>query len=185
MSSMSAESVPAAPARAFAYWRRWFFPVALATLLLDQATKSWLFSLPSDARLPSWIVRAENSGVAWSIGHQLPLLVAAITLVLIPVLCWVWWRWFRPIGPLENLAFGAILGGAVGNGIDRVLAQFGQLGGVRDFIRVDLGFPPADPWPTFNIADAGITCGFLILVMLSFRKPAASAAPSARLASDR
>ncbi|MBA2479517.1 MAG: signal peptidase II [Planctomycetes bacterium] len=150
---------------------------------MDQWTKWWLFSLPDTRGLPSWISRAENTGVAWSIGHQVPALVALVTLILIPVLCWVWWRYFRPIGPWENLAFGAILGGAVGNGIDRLLAQLGHLRGVRDFIYVDLGVWPADPWPTFNIADAGISCGFLVLVVLSFRKPQ-PAASSARLVSD-
>ncbi len=165
-------------------WPLWFLPAALATLVLDQATKWWLFALPADAPLPGWIERAVNPGVAWSIGRDAPAMVALITVVLIPVLCWVWWRYFRTAGAWENLAFGAILGGAFGNGIDRALARFGTIGGVRDFIHVDLGVAPFHPWPTFNIADAGITCGFVILVILNFRKHQ-PAPTTAGLVSDR
>jgi signal peptidase II len=175
-------SVAAAPSASFLAWPRWFVPIAIATLVLDQLSKWWLFSLPGDASLPAWIQRAENTGVAWSIGHRMPAAVAAVTIVLIPILCWVWWRHFRLSGAWENLAFGAILGGAFGNGIDRMLAQAGRLHGVRDFIYVDLGVWPANPWPTFNIADSGICCGFLVLVALSFRKPQ-PAPGSARLVS--
>ena len=164
----------------FTRWGRWFWPVALAVLVLDQVSKWWLFSLPS-SQLPSWLSCIQNRGVAWSMGERFPNAVALLTVVLIPVLIGVWWKWFRPLGSWENLAFGAILGGAIGNGFDRVCARFGwfDLTGVRDFIHVDLGFWPLDPWPTFNIADAGITCGFLVLVVLSFAKPHAAAQPVA------
>jgi signal peptidase II len=69
----------------------------------------------------------------------------------------------------ENLAFGLVLGGALGNAIDRVAFRLGRLGGVRDFIHVDLGFWPLNPFPTFNLADSGITVGFALLVLLSLR----------------
>jgi signal peptidase II len=83
----------------------------------------------------------------------------------------VWWKQFRPLGPWENLAFGAVMGGAIGNAIDRVLSQFGMVGGVRDFIYVDLNMIGIDYiWPTFNVADAGICCGVILLVALSFFK---------------
>jgi signal peptidase II len=167
-------TTPSAP---FAAWARWFVPAAALVLALDQATKWWLFSLPRGTRFPSWIALAENKGVAWSIGHRTPEFVAIATAVLIPILAWVWWTRFRRAGAWENLAFGLILGGAVGNAIDRGLAMAHACGleGVRDFINVDLGFAPFDPWPTFNLADAGISGGFLVLVALSFRKPRAVA----------
>ena len=57
----------------------------------------------------------------------------------------------------------------------------GSLAGVRDFIHVDLGFWPLNPWPTFNIADAGITGGFLVLAALSLAKPKPGPTPGARV----
>lgn len=161
-------------------WGRWFWPIALVTLVLDQASKWWLFSRP-DADFPTWIQLHFNKGIAWSGFDQHPNMVAASTLVLIPILTWVWWRWYRPLGRCENLAFGAILGGAVGNGIDRVILTPLHLSeGVRDFIHVDLGFFPFHPWPTFNIADSGITVGFAVLVLTGLRSrphPAVHAPP--------
>lgn len=150
-------------------WGRWFWPIAVATLMLDQASKWWLFT-SSAAAFPPWIERHFNTGIAWSGFERHPHLVAASTLVLIPLLTWVWWRWYRPLGRAENLAFGAILGGAVGNAIDRVILTPLELSqGVRDFIHVDLGFSPFHPWPTFNIADSGITVGFALLVLTGLR----------------
>jgi signal peptidase II len=177
----------AAPSADFAAWARWFWPAALVVLALDQATKWWLFSLPSETRLPSWIVLAQNRGVAWSVGDRSPGLVALATSVLIPVLAWVWWSRFRRLGAWENLAFGLILGGALGNAFDRGAAFLHcfNLSGVRDFIYVDLGFWPAHPWPTFNVADSGITIGFLVLVALSFRKPRAAPPVGIAAVSDR
>jgi signal peptidase II len=171
----------AAPTADFASWTRWFWPAALIVLALDQATKWWLFSLPRSTRFPPWIELAQNRGVAWSVGEHAPSAVALVTLVLIPVLAWVWWTRFRRLGAAENLAFGLILGGAVGNAFDRACAYLQCFGlvGVRDFIFIDLGFPPFHPWPTFNIADSGITIGFLLLVALSFRKPRPAAAAGA------
>ena len=156
----------------FVHWLRWFANAALVVLVLDLLTKHLFFGPLAGAALPGWIRQAYNPGVAWSLFAEHPWLVIGLTLVLIPVLATVWWRQYRTVGRWENLAFGAILGGAVGNAYDRILMHFGHLEGVRDFLHVDLGFQPFHPWPTFNIADSGICVGFAILVLLSFRKPA-------------
>jgi signal peptidase II len=171
----------------FPAWKRWFIPAALGVLILDQLSKWWLFSLPLSMRLPSFLSRVENKGVAWSIGHNNPGLVVALTAVLIPVLSGIWWLYFRRQGPSENLAFGLILGGAIGNAFDRICSHFGwfDLHGVRDFINIDLGVSPANPWPTFNIADTGITLGFLILVGMSFIKTSPPSTARTSAVSDR
>ena len=170
---MSEASVGTAAATTPGSWARWFVPPLAAVLVLDQITKFWIFSLSRDA-LPVWMDQHHNTGVAWGIGNQAPLLVTLVTLVLIPLLTWVWWRQFRLGGAAENLAFGAVLGGALGNAIDRVLTQFGQMAGVRDFIVINLNHVGIDYiWPTFNIADAGISCGVVMLALLSlFKRPA-------------
>jgi signal peptidase II len=164
----------AVPAGAPVPWARWFWPMAGFTLISDLVSKELVFHWYSAGDMPHPLIwLAYNTGVAWSIGHRVPWLVTAVTLVLIPGLVWYWWSQYRRVGRAENLAFGMILGGAVGNACDRVMALFGTVGGVRDFIHVDLGFPPFDPWPTFNIADSGICVGFALLLFLSLRQPAA------------
>ena len=177
------DHAPQAEVAGICHWQRWFWPCLVVVLVLDQLTKSWLFQQPIQAPysasnpgsingFPEWIERSFNTGVAWGVLHRWPLAVACLTLVLVPVLSVVWWRFFRLAGRIENIALGAILGGALGNGIDRFQAICGMLHGVRDFIMVDLhpiGIKYI--WPTFNIADAGISVGFVLLAAIAVGKP--------------
>jgi signal peptidase II len=172
-SSSMAGGMPA-PTAATGWWR-WFVPTCLLVLVADLASKAWLFAQWQPGDQPhAWIWLAENTGVAWSLGSGSPWVVIALTIVLIPVLVWVWWSGYRHQGAWDNAAFGLVLGGALGNAHDRIAARFGAMGGVRDFIHVDLGFWPLDPWPTFNLADSGICVGFAILLVRSFRRPLAA-----------
>ena len=167
--SIIANSTSTSPTAPFTSWQRWFWSAGLLTLVADLVSKQVIFAISNES-LPTWMQHAYNPGVAWSLFADLPWLVVALTVVLIPVLTFVWWRQYRLLGAWENLAFGAILGGALGNAVDRIGMQLGLVPGVRDFIHVDLGFPPFNPWPTFNLADSGICVGFALLVLLSFRK---------------
>jgi signal peptidase II len=66
------------------------------------------------------------------------------------------------------LTLALVVGGAVGNLIDRVLT-----GRVVDFIDVSLPFIPLrmfNPWPAFNIADSAISIGVVLMLLLAFRK---------------
>jgi lipoprotein signal peptidase len=181
-------------------WLPWFLPALVATAVVDLASKAWIFArYPEGARFSWWGEIAYNTGVAWGLFGDYPLGVLALTLLLIPVLVLVWWRQFRHEGRGANLAFGLILGGAVGNGYDRVMMGIHQhalaearsgpadasaplpgLQGVRDFIRIDLNMVGIDYiWPNFNIADAAISLGFIILVALMLFAPGRTAAPRA------
>ena len=62
---------------------------------------------------------------------------------------------------LERLALALILGGALGNIVDRF-----QDGAVTDFLDVHLS---GWHWPTFNVADIAITCGAVLLILVSLR----------------
>lgn len=161
----------------FPAWARWFWPPLVAVLILDLVSKSVVFAM-SDSRLPAWMEQHYNTGVAWSLFSEHPEFVAGLTAALIPLLAWVWWSGYRRLGAWENLAFGLILGGALGNGWDRGMAMLGQYPGVRDFIHIDLrhiGIPYV--WPTFNIADSGISVGFVLLLIRACT-PAPKPAPS-------
>ncbi len=158
-------------------WAPWFLPAALITAVVDLWSKAAVFArYPEGTSFSWWGETTYNRGVAWGLFGQFPGAVMVLTLLLIPVLGWVWWRQFRLTGAAANLAFGCILGGAVGNGWDRMMTRVvgpaGGYSGVRDFIRIDLngvGIPYI--WPNFNVADAGISVGFIILVSLVLFKP--------------
>jgi signal peptidase II len=158
-------------------WRRWFLPTLIVTLGSDLVSKSLIFAHSDAVDWPHWIRWDFNRGVAWSAFSDQPWLVAALTAILIPILTVVWWIGYRALR-IDNVAFGLILGGALGNAYDRLLTRLGHLEGVRDFIHVNLGVWPANPWPTFNIADSAICLGFALVLLVPNRwrvKPAAGA----------
>lgn len=168
---MTATPDPTTPPRPYR-WHAWFVPALVATAVLDLVSKEYLFRRYAEGETFSWWGELTfNTGVAWGLFGRHPEYVLILTLVLIPVLGWVWWKQFRREGRLANLAFGLILGGALGNGYDRlmmgVIGPEGGFKGVRDFIRIDLNMVGIDyVWPNFNIADAGISVGFALLVVL-------------------
>jgi signal peptidase II len=69
-----------------------------------------------------------------------------------------------PRGDLvRHLALGSVAGGAIGNLVDRVRGSQG----VVDFIDVGIG---ATRWPTFNVADIGVSCGAVVLAISLWRE---------------
>jgi len=111
------------------------------------------------------LVLVYNSGAAFSLlsgasGWQRELFIA-IALVAVIWVVWLLRRYSRE--RFFCCALSLILGGAVGNLVDRV-----RFGLVVDF----LDFHAAGwHWPAFNVADSAITCGALLLVWESLRRP--------------
>ncbi len=102
---------------------------------------------------------AENTGVAFSISVPLLKYISIFALLFI---LFFFYRIIRenPGKWINFIAFTLILAGAVGNFIDRFTR-----GQVTDFVKVDLGFWPFNPFAIFNVADACITVGvFLYLI---------------------
>jgi signal peptidase II len=137
-------------------------------LVLDQSTK-WLaentLSLyETIAVLPSLnITLAYNSGAAFSFlaeagGWQRWFFIGLALVVSLVLL--VWLAKLKPQAKLEALSLSLILGGAIGNVIDRVV-----FGHVIDFIDVYYG---AMHWPAFNLADSAICIGAVLLIIDSF-----------------
>jgi len=114
------------------------------------------------------IRQLRNPGTAFGIieGRSWPLFLASIAVFVVLVI--VLWRYGGPGSAAFQVGLGLIIGGALGNIIDRI-----ALGAVVDFI--DLGFWPMRSWPVFNLADLAIVVGVgMILVIVlkdSFRKP--------------
>jgi signal peptidase II len=106
-----------------------------------------------------WHVR--NSGAVWGFlsGHDGGLVPKVITGLAVAALLIVAWFFLRAGGGerLELASYAFILGGALGNIIDRV-----RLGYVVDFLDA---YVRTWHWPTFNVADSCITIGVLLLAL--------------------
>jgi signal peptidase II len=129
--------------------------VALVVLAADQATKAWATSAVQrgdrDAVLPGIdLVNVRNDGIAFGLldGHGGALTV--VTLVALALL--VAHFALRSTRPLLWLATGLLVGGALGNLVDRA-----RQGSVTDFVDLPL-------WPAFNLADVAIVVGVLTLL---------------------
>jgi len=135
--------------------------IAAAVVALDQVTKSIALA---HLHRPEHLVGALglgltfNSGAAFSLFTGSTGAVIVVAVVLIALLGWVA-RGSRTVG--MSIAFGLILGGALGNLSDRLFR--GHHGAVVDFITFT-------HWPTFNVADSSITIGVVLVVVLSLRR---------------
>jgi signal peptidase II len=164
---------------------RAFWGAAVLTLLLDIATK-WLAErhlhehvpVPVAGNFLRWTL-AYNPGAAFSMSlgpysRYIFGLFAAIALFVL-------WRLYRQTRPVEfvlPLGLGLAWGGAAGNLVDRIRSPRG----VVDFI--DVGTSAWRFW-TFNIADAGVTVGAVILAWYLSREDAAGKAPAGADAASR
>jgi signal peptidase II len=157
-------------------WQRHRFPaaIALGTLILDHLTKFWAVAALRDYDyatgkpvvidvIPGLLAfrYAENTGAAFSMFSDYPILLTAITSVIALVL--LGWYWKTPEGHrITRSALALVLGGAVGNLIDRFTR-----GSVVDFIDA---YWRSYHWPTFNIADSAICIGIGILFLWAPRE---------------
>ena len=148
--------------------------VALAALAADQVSKALVVA---DAEmlarglpvLPGFdLVFHRNEGVTFGLLQGLPwwvLVMVAAVVVLYLAVCLA-----RSTGSAEASAYGAVIGGALGNIADRL-----RFGGVTDFLDFYVG---QTHWPAFNLADVFVVCGVGLLLIVSGRKPAGSARAS-------
>ncbi len=143
----------------------WFaFALAAAWVGLDQATKYWILQvvhLPVRGSVP--VLPFFNLSMVWNRGVSFGLLRAeedlarwglALFALAVAVALGFWAR--RTRGWLTALAFGLLMGGAVGNAIDR--ARFGAVADFLDFSALHF------PW-VFNVADCGVTVGVALLLL--------------------
>jgi len=158
--------------------RRWLWsrsaPLALivivVTMAIDQLHKWWMlsvFDIEAKGRVVVApfldLVYVKNIGVSYSLFNQESmsgqyLLVAFAAIASIGL--WIWLNWSRG-SRLMALSLGWIIGGALGNAIDRL-----RLGGVADFFSFHAyGFH----WYVFNIADVAIVAGVIGLLYESLR----------------
>jgi signal peptidase II len=143
--------------------RRLGLLVAVLVLLLDQASKWAILTLVMEpARqielTPFFnLVLAWNRGVSFSLlagdSAVMPYALAALALAASVALFW----WLGRVGQVMlAAALGLVMGGAMGNAIDRL-----RFGAVMDFLDVHAA---GYHWPAFNLADSGITVGVALIL---------------------
>src|SRR5262245_28214356 len=132
--------------------------VAVGVVALDQATKAIVRATiaPGDRRtvIPGVdLVHTQNTGVAFgALSGGGAVVTVVIALALVGLLVYFASHLRRPLFWLPT---GMLLGGAIGNVIDRARA-----GSVTDFVQIPLGFP------AFNVADMSITLGVVVLLIV-------------------
>ncbi len=144
-------------------WVSWvkdpyFLLAASSSFSLDQVTKAIVLnqlfygqSVPYDGLIR--ITLTSNTGGAFGLFPDQTMALVVASFVAIGILFFLY-RSHALSSPLLRLSLGLQLGGALGNLVDRI-----RLGAVTDFI--DVG-----PWPIFNVADASIVVGIILLVFL-------------------
>lgn len=138
--------------------------VAGGVMALDQATKWWIVEVVMQPPRVIEVLPVFNLVLGWNRGVSFglfsgdsPILVwvlVALALAIVAVLV-AWLR--RAEGWWMVAAIGIVIGGALGNVVDRL-----RFGAVADFLDFHLG---GYHWPVFNVADTGITVGAAVLVI--------------------
>lgn len=152
--------------------------IALAIIVADQLTKLWV---DADMRLYQSIpiidgflslTYVRNTGAAFSLFADLPENIRLPFFIGVLVVAVIGIAWFIRQTPSDDkltlVACALVLGGALGNGIDRI-----AYGSVIDFVDVYVG---DWHWPAFNVADSSITIGVILLL--------ASGIPASKSTSD-
>lgn len=163
--------VPAGPVRSD---MRLVFWVAAAIFLIDQALKYWVVHVMQLDRLreidviPPWL----NLRMAWNQGVNFGLFASdqdvmrwVLVGIALVICTWVWvWTWRSAAGRLQRFAAGLLIGGALGNVVDRVI-----YGAVADFLNMSL--PNWQNPYSFNVADISIFAGAIGLVLIPQKTP--------------
>ena len=134
--------------------------IALVVTAIDALAKIWArHALATHAIHVGgaiWLRLQYNSGISFSINRSGPLLTSVVTVVIAVV---VFAIGLQAASGAPAVGFGLLLGGGVANVIDRLAARPHR---VTDFVAVG-------SFPVFNLADASITVGFVVLLVAALR----------------
>lgn len=154
--------------------------VGAVIIVLDQITKHVIAAYfgTTPPRQPIQVLGpvldleyTQNRGVAFSLfdgqGIKYVFILLAVALV-----GYLYWRTRSTASALLTVTYGLILGGAIGNLLDRFTLHY-----VVDFIHFQI--PHVFDWPVFNVADSAISVGVVLLAVLLWRSPEAGHETSA------
>jgi signal peptidase II len=159
------------------------FALAGGILVLDQVTKALVMAGVSPGTIAwsalgdfFWLVRQQNLGMAFSLLDNLSPALRLPILVLLPIalVIFVLVYYFKgeDISPFQRWTLCGIVGGGLGNVLDRILRPEG----VVDFLSFKFyGIFGMERWPTFNVADASVVVSVCLLaistIILESRRP--------------
>ena len=149
-----------------------FAGLVAVIVVADQLTKAWLVSAIQPGASVAVIgdlvrlVDSQNGGGLFGLLQGQAPVFAALSLLVIAGI--VAYHARAGHDPLLSLALGLLLGGAIGNLVDRL-----HYGYVVDFVDAGIG---TFRWYTFNVADAAISCAIVLLLLIAVR-PAPRAVP--------
>lgn len=142
---------------------RWalFFGIAVAVVIVDQLSKAWLTGLLAPGEqlqiIGDWlrIVHGQNDGAIFGLFADQALLFGLVSIGVMGLI--VWFHRSSGRNTLLSIALGLLLGGAIGNMIDRF-----RLGYVVDWVDAGIG-----SWRfyTFNVADSAVSLAVLLLLL--------------------
>jgi signal peptidase II len=166
----AADGTAAADGAPATTWRgpslgRWvlFAAIAIGVVVLDQLAKSWIVAnldIGESVALVGDYVRIihwRNSGILFGMLPQSAGAFAIVSLVVLGVI--VFYHAKAGRGLVVTIALGLLLGGAIGNLIDRL-----QYGSVVDFVDMGIG---AWRFYTYNLADAAISTSIVLLIAMA------------------
>jgi signal peptidase II len=151
-----------------------FIP-ALVVILLDQFTKHLFWRVGQNHEIiPGWfnITLVKNAGAAFGMFQGARVFFVTASFLAVGLIIYLGLR-LPASQRTRRILLGLILGGAIGNLIDRVAS-----GEVIDFLQIGVA---GHYWPVFNIADAGVTVGAALLILYALRtqRPFVAVAPPA------
>jgi signal peptidase II len=158
------------PASGRALWAPFILLVA-SIVVVDQATKAWIIdALAPDREIVLVgeylrLVYTENSGALFGLFRGQAPVFALLSLIVMGLIVGYHARSGR--SPYMTLTLGLLLGGAIGNALDRLRHGF-----VVDFVDGGIG---ALRWYTFNVADACISASIVLLILVAVRPSLAGA----------
>lgn len=177
-----------------------FWLLALGLLAADLWTKSWAHAYAATGEQPvfgAWfsIQKVFNPGGVFGLGQSMTLPLTLLRAAAVIFILWLVARQPRD-NRLGVFTLALLLAGAAGNLYDNLSAwaPWPGNGHVRDFLKVDLGAAPSfwperlwpfHPWPIFNLADACIVVGFLLLLTGLARVRIRGHAPGSSPAEER
>jgi len=147
-------------------------------ILADQYVKALIVKIKPETGLVKdvfdngflWIYHARNKAIAFSLGERLPETIKPIAFIIVPILVLGFLLWYYiksdEFNCVQRWAAAGIIGGGIGNIIDRIFRP----DGVVDFVSVNIyGLFGWDRWPTFNIADSSVVvCCILLFITIFF-----------------
>ncbi|MBM3325636.1 MAG: signal peptidase II [Calditrichaeota bacterium] len=149
-----------------------YFLLASVIILLDQTTKILAVKALGDGKIIRpfdndfiWLILVYNSGSAFGMKLLPSIVLAVIAFIAAVGLGYYLWR-KTDIPLLYGFPLALIMGGAIGNLIDRV-----RIGEVIDYFSVDMPNFIMNRFPVFNIADSAVSVGITIIMLLSLFRP--------------